>query len=59
MSYAEAESLDATIDIMSDPVFYAEVLRNGRALDRGEGRWYTLDELFGKPASRRRARKVR
>lgn len=31
---------------MSDPEFYAEILRNRRALDRGEGRAYDLDELF-------------
>ena len=54
MSHDEATSLDATLEIMSDPEFYAEILRNRRALDRGEGRAYDLDELFGEedPASR-------
>jgi len=54
MSHDEATSLDATLEIMSDPEFYAEILRNRRALDRGEGRAYDLDELLGEevPAGR-------
>ena len=44
MSYDGATSLDATLDIMSDPEFYAEILCNRRALDRGKGRVYDLDE---------------
>lgn len=40
MSHDEATSLDATLEIMSDPEFYAEILLNRRALDRGEGRVY-------------------
>lgn len=65
MSHSEAEGLDATLEIMSDPEFYAEVLRNGRALELGEGRWYTLDELFGEevrtpaPTARRGASRRR
>lgn len=53
MSHDEAASLDATLEIMSDPGFYAEILRNRRALDRGKGRLYSLDDLFGEevPAS--------
>src|SRR2546426_413129 len=47
MSHDEATSLDATLEIMSDPEFYAEILRNQRALDRGEGRAYDLDKLLG------------
>ena len=53
MSYDEAAGLDATLDIMSDPEFYAEILRNRRALDKGEGRTYDLDELFGEEVPRR------
>ncbi|HKY52644.1 MAG TPA: type II toxin-antitoxin system Phd/YefM family antitoxin [Candidatus Limnocylindria bacterium] len=54
MSHDEAASLDATLEIMSDPDFYAEILRNRRALDRGKGRPYDLDEVLGEevPASR-------
>jgi antitoxin YefM len=54
MSHDEATSLDATLEIMSDPEFYAEILRSRRALDRGEGRAYDLDELQGEevPAGR-------
>ena len=47
MSHDEAAGLDATLEIMSDPEFYAEVLRNRRALDRGKGRLYSLEDLFG------------
>ena len=46
-SHDEAAGLDATLEIMSDPEFYAEVLRNRRALDRGKGRLYSLEDLFG------------
>src|SRR6266566_10097623 len=42
MSHEEATSLDATLEIMSDPDFYAEILRNRRALDRGKGHLYSL-----------------
>src|SRR5947208_6023626 len=47
MSHDEAASLDATLEIMSDPDFYAEILRNRRALDRGRGRVYELNDLLG------------
>ncbi|HUG56546.1 MAG TPA: type II toxin-antitoxin system Phd/YefM family antitoxin [Candidatus Limnocylindrales bacterium] len=47
MSHDEAAGLDATLEIMSDPEFYAQILRNRRALDARRGRTYTLDELFG------------
>ena len=56
MSHDEATSLDATLEIMSDPEFYAEILRNRAALDRGEGITGTLDELFGEEEPPRRAR---
>jgi hypothetical protein len=54
MSHDEATSLDATLDIISDPEFYAEILRNRRALDRGEGRAYDLEELLGEVRDGRR-----
>ena len=59
MSHDEATSLDATLEIMSDPEFYAEILRNRRALDRGEGRAYDLDELLGEEVSAGRAKSTR
>src|SRR5438552_5082428 len=51
MSLEEATSLDATLEIMSDPEFYAEILRNRRALDRGKGRACDLDEILGEDVS--------
>jgi antitoxin YefM len=54
MSHDEATSLDATLEIMSDPEFYAEILRDRRALDRGEGRAYDLDEILGEEEDGRR-----
>ncbi|MDP9282788.1 MAG: type II toxin-antitoxin system Phd/YefM family antitoxin [Chloroflexota bacterium] len=59
MSHDEVTSLDATLDIMSDPEFYAEILRNRRALDRGEGHAFELDELFGEEVSAGRAKSTR
>lgn len=52
MSHEEAMGIEATLDIMSDPDFYKEILENTRRLDRGEGRAYTLDELFGEEVPR-------
>ena len=59
MSHEEVAGLEATLEIMSDPDFYAEILRNRRALDRGKGRLYTLTELFGEEGSPRRAKSAR
>ena len=59
MSHDEAASLDATLEIMSDPGFYTEILRNRRALDRGRGRPYELDDLFGEEGSTARAKPTR
>src|SRR5439155_13371595 len=56
MSHEEATSLDATLEIMSDPEFYAEILRNRRALDRGKGRAYDLDEILEEYVSTHRAK---
>src|SRR2546428_13983508 len=55
MSHEEAASLDATLEIMSDPGFYAKILRNRRALDRGRGRASELDDLFREERSTARA----
>jgi len=57
MSHEEATRLDATLDVMSDPRFYAEIIRNRRALDRGKGRAYDLDEILEEEASTHRAKK--
>jgi antitoxin YefM len=59
MSHDEATSLDATLEIMSDPEFYAEILRNRRAFDRGEGRAYDLDKLLGEEVPAGRAKSTR
>lgn len=59
MSHEEAASLDATLEITSDPAFYAEILRNRRALDHGKGRLYALGDLFGEEVPPRRARSTR
>src|SRR5206468_4142321 len=58
MSPNEVESIEATLEIMSDPEFYAEILRHSAALDRGEGVEMTLEEIFGEevPAARDRAK---
>lgn len=47
MSHEEMEGIEATLEIMADPAFYAEIIRNKTELDAGGGREYTLDELFG------------
>lgn len=57
MSHDEATGLDATLEIMADPEFYAEVLRGTRELDQGRGRVYTLEELFGEEESASKRRK--
>jgi antitoxin YefM len=59
MSADDVAGLEATLEIMSDPEFYAEILRNTAALDRGEGKVVDLDELFGEEVSSRRARTPR
>ena len=59
MSHDEAASLDATLEIMSDPDFYAEILRNRRALDRGRGRVYELNDLLGEEGPTARGKPTR
>lgn len=52
MSHEEMEGLEATLEIMADPAFYAEILRNQAELEAGGGCEYTLDELFGTEEAR-------
>jgi hypothetical protein len=47
MSHDERMSSDATLEIMSDPEFYADILRNRRALERGQGVAYDPNDIFG------------
>ncbi len=46
MSIDEYESIMETRAITSDKEFMDEIRENIKALDRGEGKLYTLDELF-------------
>ena len=39
------ESLEATIDIMRDPVFYAELLQAKKEIEDGTARWYTEEQM--------------
>ena len=34
--------------IKSNPEFYKQILRNMKALKAGKGRFYTMEEIFGK-----------
>lgn len=45
LSIKDVEGLEATVDVMSDPVFYAEVLEAVRKADAGETKWIDLDDL--------------
>lgn len=64
MSHDDMEGWEATVEIMSDPEFLADIRRGIRDFERGRFRTYSdleLDELLGpakprKKASRRRAR---
>jgi prevent-host-death family protein len=47
LSQNDLAGLEATIEIMSDPDFYTEVLRGKRLLERGRAALYTEDEVFG------------
>ena len=47
LSQNDLEGLEATIEIMSDPDFYAEVIRGKRLLERGRAALYTEEEVFG------------
>ena len=64
MSHADMASWEATVEIMSDPGFLADIRRGRRDIELGRFKVYSdadLDELLGpavprKKASRRRAR---
>jgi antitoxin YefM len=47
LSQADVDGLEATIEIMSDPEFYAEVLRGKRLLESGRATLYTEEAVFG------------
>lgn len=47
LSQTDVDGLEATIEIMSDPEFYAEVLRGKRLLEGGRAKLYTEEEVFG------------
>lgn len=46
LSAEEYESLNATLEILSDPEFAADVRRGLRSLKRGKG--HTLEQVFGR-----------
>ena len=46
LSAEDYESLNATLEILSDPDFASEVRRGLKSLDRGKS--YSLDQVFGK-----------
>ena len=64
MSHDDMESWEATVEIMSDPEFMADIRRGVRELEQGRGRVYSdadLEQLLGpakpgKRASRSRTR---
>src|SRR6266511_4445993 len=48
LSHRDMEGLEATLEIMGDPDFYAQILRGEEQLKKGKYRVYEdLDELFG------------
>lgn len=62
LSMDDIEGLEATLDIMADPVFYAEVRRAIKDAESGKTKWVDLDDLDEnferkKPARRRRSRR--
>lgn len=46
LSADDYESLNATLEILSDPEFAADVRRGLRSLKRGKG--YTIEQVFGR-----------
>jgi prevent-host-death family protein len=46
LSQTDVDGLEATIEIMSDPEFYAEVLRGKRLLESGRARLYSEEAVF-------------
>lgn len=47
LSQTDVDGLEATIEIMSDPEFYAEVLRGKRLLESGRAKLYSEEAVFG------------
>jgi len=47
LSQSDLEGLEATLEIMSDPEFYGEVLRGKREVESGRAVFYGEDEVFG------------
>ena len=47
LSQTDFDGLEATIEIMSDPEFYAEVLRGKRLLEGGRATLYSEEAVFG------------
>jgi prevent-host-death family protein len=47
LSQTDLDGLEATIEILSDPDFYAEVLRGKRLLETGRARLYSEEAVFG------------
>ncbi len=45
LSMDDIEGLEATLDIMSDPPFYAQVLRAIKRAESGQTKWVYLDDL--------------
>lgn len=45
LSMDDIEGLEATLDIMRDPVFYAEVLEAIKEAESGKTKWVDLDDL--------------
>lgn len=60
LSMDDIEGLEATLDIMRDPVFYSEVLRGIKEVEAGKVRWVDLDDLdenFERKKKPRRSRR--
>jgi len=45
LSPAEIASLDATIDVLSDPDLMAQIRRSRREIEAGRAKTYTIEEL--------------
>jgi len=57
LSHRDMEGLEATLEIMGDPDFYAQILRGEEQLKKGKYRVYEdLDELLGEEGPVRRAK---
>ncbi len=61
LSIKDIEGLEATLDIMRDPVFYSEVLTAIKDAESGKTKWVDLDDLDEdfEPKARKRAARSR